>query len=159
MRVSCAISRRTEWLLGCVHHPLLNGHFHDGWSFGFVWPSWAQVGGESISQASTGQIAASLTKALCCSWACFTFLLGDISGTPFLVFKFIVSALSWLCAPSSSACCSSSDVRKGFLLPSVGTGLDQRWPLLRGPCRELSLDSIAGEPRLLTTTSFVLCQI
>lgn len=87
---------------------------------------WAQVGGETISHASTGQIAAFLTKALCDSWACFTFLLGDTSGTSFLVFKFIVSALAWFCALSSSACCSSSDVRKSFLLTSVGTGLDQR---------------------------------
>lgn len=83
-------------------------------SFGFVWPSWAQVGGDSISLPSTGQTAASLTKALCCPWTCFTFLLGDTSGTSFLVFKFIVSALPWLCAPNNSACCSPSDVRKRF---------------------------------------------
>lgn len=74
----------------------------------------AQVGGKSISQVSTGQIAASLTKALCHSWACFTFLLGDTSGISFLVFKFIVSALTWLCALRNSACCASSDVRKRF---------------------------------------------
>lgn len=86
---------------------------------------WAQVGGETISHASTGQVAASLTKALCDSWACFTFLLGDTSGISFLVFKFIVSALAWLCALSNSACCSSSDVRKSFLLTLVGTGLDR----------------------------------
>lgn len=148
-------------LSGCwdVCITLLGGHFHKGQSFGFVWPSWAQVGGDSIPLASTGQIAASLTKALCCSWACSTFLLGDTSGTSFLLFKFIVSVLSWLSAPHNFACCSSSDVRKNFLLISVGTGLDQCWPLLRGLCRELSLDSIAGEPRLLITTSFVLCWI
>lgn len=46
------------------------------------------MGGESISQASTGQIAASITKALCHSWACFIFLLGDTSGISFLVFMF-----------------------------------------------------------------------
>lgn len=86
---------------------------------------WAQVGGESISQASTGQIAPSLIKALCRSWACFTFRLGDTSGISFLVFKFIVSALAWLGALGNSASCSHSDARKSFLLTSVGTGLDQ----------------------------------
>lgn len=80
----------------------------------------AQVGGESISQASTGQTAASLTKALCHSWASFTFLLGDTSGISFLVFKFIVSALAWLCALGNSACCSSSDVRKRFFIDFSG---------------------------------------
>lgn len=85
----------------------------------------AQVGGENVSQASTAQIAASLTKALCHFRTCFTFLLGDASGISFLVFKYIVSALAWLCALVNSTRCSSSDVRKSFLFTSVGTGLDQ----------------------------------
>lgn len=85
----------------------------------------AQVGGESISLASTAQIAASLTKALCRFRTCFTFLLGDAFGISFMTFKYIVSALAWLCALGNCAHCSCSDVRKSFLFISVGTGLDQ----------------------------------
>lgn len=47
----------------------------------------AQVGGVNISQASTGQIAASLTKALCHFCTCCTFLLGDASGFSSLFFE------------------------------------------------------------------------
>lgn len=158
-RVSCAISRRAEWLLGCVHHPawwplpqrtviwlcvtILGS---SGWRqhlFGFHW--------ENCCFFNKGPLLF-LGMFYISSWRYIRHLLPGFQ-------VYCLSVVLAFCPPVTLLVALPVMSGWDFLLTSVGTGLDQCWPLLRGLCRELSLDSIAGEPRLLITTSFVLCWI
>lgn len=139
--MSCSSFRRMEWLLGCVHHPPL-------W---WLFPWWTVICLSMRIPRHKWVVWISLRLPLGklhfnkVHFVIFVhvlhFLLEMHQGFPFCFSKYIVSTLAWLCTLGSSA---TSDVRKSFLFASMGTGLDQSWPFLRGPSRGFSLHSIVG---------------